>query len=79
MIKPGQIYITPICHYNMIVTHIDYWQDGQETPIDDITCIFEDGDVQYFRRSEVDGMKLIAEYPTWQEAINSKEFNGGAR
>ena len=20
--------------------------------------------------------KLIAEYPTWQEAVNSKEFNG---
>lgn len=23
----------------------------------------------------VDGYKLIATYPTWQEAINSKEFN----
>jgi hypothetical protein len=22
------------------------------------------------------GKSLIAEYPTWQEAINSKEFNG---
>lgn len=23
------------------------------------------------------GRKLIAEYPTWQEAVNSKEFNNG--
>lgn len=22
-------------------------------------------------------IKLIAEYPTWQEAVNSKEFNNG--
>ena len=21
-------------------------------------------------------LKLLAEYPTWQEAVNSKEFNG---
>jgi hypothetical protein len=23
-------------------------------------------------------LKLIAEYPTWQEAVNSKEFNDAA-
>lgn len=23
-----------------------------------------------------DGLELIAEYPTWQEAVNSKEFKG---
>lgn len=25
--------------------------------------------------SEIRKMELIAEYPTWQEAVNSKEFN----
>jgi hypothetical protein len=26
-------------------------------------------------KSDIRKMKLIAEYPTWQEAVNSKEFN----
>ena len=25
--------------------------------------------------SDIGKMELIAEYPTWQEAVNSKEFN----
>ena len=25
----------------------------------------------------LNGLKFIAEYPTWQEAVNSKEFNNG--
>ena len=28
---------------------------------------------EYFNKHSV----LIAEYPTWQEAVNSKEFNNG--
>lgn len=39
------------------------WNDGEVVCADD----------EYFvKRSR----KLIAEYPTWQEAVNSKEFKG---
>ena len=27
-------------------------------------------------KSDIGKMELIAEYPTWQEAVNSKEFKG---
>lgn len=27
-------------------------------------------------KEDIEKDKLIAEYPTWQEAVNSKEFNG---
>lgn len=75
MIKVGQIYkITP-SHNSMVIVYINYLKDGQKSPLDMMTCIFNDGAVQCLRRIDIDGMKLLAEYSTWQEAVNSKEFN----
>ena len=74
-IKVGQIYkITP-SHNSMVIVYINYLTDRQESPFDMMTCIFNDGAVQCFRRIDIAGMRLLAEYPTWQEAVNSKEFN----
>lgn len=78
MIKVGQIYkITP-SHNSMVIVCTDDLIDGQESPLDMMTCIFSDGAVQCFRRIDIESMYLLAEYPTWQEAVNSKEFNNMA-
>lgn len=63
--KAGQIYKEGSDLY--VVT----FNDG-----DDICVIYKDGYaydelLEYFSLGE-----LIAEYPTWQEAVNSKEFKG---
>ena len=71
-IKVGQIYSTGLLKW--AVTHISdypkYWA----------TLIKNDGVVagMYYEKDEdVEKQgKLIAEYPTWQEAVNSKEFRG---
>lgn len=36
--------------------------------------IWDDGSANYHNINE-EKIELIAEYPTWQEAVNSKEFN----
>lgn len=72
MIKVGQIYSTGLLKW--VVTHISdypkYWA----------MLIKNDGVVagMYYEKDEdVEKQgKLIAEYPTWQEAVNSKEFKG---
>jgi hypothetical protein len=74
MIKPGQIYKTKFLQYIMAVTYIEPWIEGQENPIDDIWCIYPHGEPEIRQRSVVEEGTLIAEYPTWQEAVNSKEF-----
>ena len=74
MIKPGQIYRTKFLKYTMAVTYIEPWIEEQENPIDDIYCISPDGEHQIMQRSVVEESTLIVEYPTWQEAVNSKEF-----
>lgn len=40
--------------------------------------VFNDGMVFSWHLSEINykGSEVIAEYPTWQEAVNSPEFNG---
>lgn len=45
---------------------------------DECHLIYSDGyTASYSFHSDTFGYdKLIAEYPTWQEAVNSKEFNG---
>jgi hypothetical protein len=40
------------------------------------SVIYKDGDVRAWSVSSLEDDKLIAEYPTWQEAVNSKEFRG---
>lgn len=72
-IKVGQIYRTPITNYKMVVTYVE--NDKVSEPFNTIIGVYKDGyGVQMFQQ-DMEGMQLIAEYPTWQEAVNSKEFN----
>jgi hypothetical protein len=68
MIKPGQIYKSPN-GYKVLITLVDF---------KDICSISNDGscsvwDIKIGKIIE-EGAILVAEYPTWQEAVNSKEF-----
>lgn len=38
--------------------------------------VYQDGEVREWTERQIECDELIAEYPTWQEAVNSKEFNG---
>lgn len=71
MVKVGQVW-QQSNGYKIVVTAIDIDLIGE------IIVIFQDGDVSY--KSEEDTefsfCTLLAEYPTWQEAVNSPEFNG---
>ena len=71
MIKVGQIYKT----YDgiMVITQINKHINSLR-----YDYIYNYGRVcDYMREDEVlsPGTELIAEYSTWQEAVNSKEFN----
>ena len=77
MIKVGQIYKD--CNdriYIITKKHSDIIVSKNK-----ITCkynvILQDGEVyDDFTEDEVlNSLELIAEYPTWNEAVNSKEFN----
>jgi hypothetical protein len=77
MIKAGQIYkrnsgeillitqseprIDSIDHLHMIVSDL-------------YSYISKNGKTGSIHKSVIEGLNLIAEYPTWQEAVNSKEF-----
>ena len=64
MIKPGQIYSHDMLKF--CITHMT--QSG-------FNSIETDGSVYTsFNGGELEDCQLIAEYPIWQEAINSKEF-----
>lgn len=66
MIKVGQIYNSAILGGKLVVTWIR--ADGT-----DFNMVRDDG--FFFVAKELDSsFKLVAEYPTWQEAANSKEF-----
>ena len=72
MIKVGQIYKEIGTSNKWVVTRVI-------TRYNDVECnmICQDGEatggfVPYFFWEK---LELIAEYPTWQEAVNSKEFN----
>jgi hypothetical protein len=77
MIKVGQIYKENLWTYT--VTHIEY---GAFPDMNRVFLILRNGSmmteaVDTFKLEVEQGfVKLIAEYPTWQEAINSKEFKG---
>lgn len=58
----------------MAVTYIEPFIEGEENPIDDVNCISPNGEQQIMQRATLEEGTLIAEYPTWQEAVNSKEF-----
>ncbi|MBQ9236265.1 MAG: hypothetical protein IJ184_07385 [Alphaproteobacteria bacterium] len=75
MIKAGQIYQENSWLY--AVTHIE---SSMFPNMDRVFLILRNGSmmtegVDVFKHEVVQGVvKLIAEYPTWQEAVNSKEF-----
>lgn len=64
MIKVGQIYTNYGKKY--AVTNFE----------DKVFLINSDGKGQYRTIDAIHRMTLIATYPTWQEAVKSKEFNG---
>ncbi len=74
MIKAGQIYRTKFLKYIKAVTYIEPWIEGQENAVDGICLISPSGEHDVLDRSVMEEAELIAEYPTWQEAVNSKEF-----
>ena len=65
-IKVGQIYSYDSENL-FVITNVDC--NGQY-------IIWDDGSSSY-RNIKINSVELIAEYPTWQEAVNSKEFNDG--
>lgn len=72
MIKVGQIYTYKNQPY--VITKVT-----QETPYKEGTacCLYQDGYVEELWDVNAAANPLIAEYPTWLEAVNSKEFKNG--
>lgn len=74
MIKVGQIYELPFFKSPAVVIRIE---PQHERRFDWIYLITNDGQQErLWRQSVEETLKLIAEYPTWQQAVNSKEFKG---
>jgi hypothetical protein len=74
MIKVGQIYQEPSEYgFKYVITKIRPYNDKVIRKYYRAIC--DDGDV-FDKLFEIDIKQdnLIAEYPTWQEAVNSKEF-----
>jgi hypothetical protein len=72
-IKVGQIYELPFSKSPVVVIRIE---PQHERHFDWVYLITDDGQQErLWRKSVEETLKLIAEYPTWQEAVNSKEFN----
>lgn len=76
MIKVGQIYKDEEGFLFVITWYDNQWvkphigtiaQDGFTMKNDMTSTDIDENDIGTF-------YKLIAEYPTWQEAVNSKEF-----
>lgn len=68
MIKVGQIYNVPYLGGKITIT----WIRADKLDFD---VVRQDGFFYKCYNVEKD-WEFIAEYPTWQEAINSKEFKG---
>lgn len=68
MIKPGQIYKSPN-GYKVLITLVDF--KGICNISNDGSCSV--WDIEYGKIIEENAI-LVAEYPTWQQAVNSKEF-----
>lgn len=65
-IKVGQMYRSCITNTIYVVSNM----------INGISVIFSDGSCGRTLERLIREADLIAEYPTWQEAVNSKEFKG---
>lgn len=68
-IKVGQIYSNRCKHNHIIACVTKIKGNGK------CCCINQKGTIRYCFFSDFKKYTLIAEYPTWQEAVNSKEFN----
>lgn len=70
-LKVGQIYKSNLTLAIRIITFIDY-------ALDEVSIIHPNGYVDRWSFEEVanSNWELVAEYPTWQEAVNSPEFKG---
>ena len=66
MIKVGQIYDIPYLGGKVVITWI---RDDRS----EFYYIRQDG--FFFKGNSEHQCNFVAEYPTWQEAVNSKEFN----
>lgn len=74
MIKVGQVYKLPYSKSSVVVIRIE---SKKEKRFDWIYFITDGGQQERLWRTSVEEMlELIAEYPTWQEAVNSPEFKG---
>ncbi len=67
MIKVGQIYKSKLTFAIRVITFIDDCE---------VSIIHPDGYVDRWSFDDIiaTSWELVAEYPTWQEAVNSKEF-----
>lgn len=74
MIKVGQIYEEPSEYgFKYAITKVRPHSDKNIKKYYQAIC--DDGTVfDILIEADVKTDKLIAEYPTWQEAVNSKEF-----
>lgn len=66
MIKVGQIYECIILGGKVVVT----WMREDKSSFN----LIRDDGLFFIAKELGSDFKLIAEYPTWQEAVNSKEF-----
>lgn len=67
-IKVGQIYKSNLTLAIRTIAFVD----------DEVSIINIDGSVDRWKLDEIpiSDWKLLAEYPTWREAVNSPEFRG---
>ena len=73
-VKLGQVYRLPLSKIQVAVVRIEH---KKESKFDFVHFITEDGVTESLWRVAVEeSLELIAEYPTWQEAVNSPEFKG---
>lgn len=73
MTKVGQIYQTDEGSIYIVTRTWFNASSGRDW----IDCVHNDGETTEYSFTFIETYhSLIAEYPTWQEAVNSKEFKG---
>lgn len=73
-VKVGQVYKLPYTKSPVVVIRIE---PKIEDRFDFIHFITEEGRQERLWRIAVEEtLELVAEYPSWQEAVNSPEFKG---
>lgn len=78
MVSIGQVYELPFSKNPVVVTHIKCnKENNKDKKYDWIYLITDEGLIERLWRVSVEEtMKLLAEYPSWQVAVNSTEFRG---